>query len=54
MKKRKKNIDYIDFFEFQVTKPNGDIDFIEVYDLPYKLAEKFVRNKYPNCKIEKF
>lgn len=41
-------------FEFQINKPNGDIDFIEVYDLPFKLAKKFVENKYPNCKIEKY
>ncbi len=38
-------------WEFQINKPNGDIDFIEVYDLPSHLAEKFVINKYPNCEI---
>lgn len=38
-------------FEFQVNKPNGDTDFIEVYDLPHWLAEKFVKNKYPDCEI---
>jgi len=54
MSKKKRNIDYINVFEFQITKPSGEIDFIEVYDLPYRLAEKFVKNKYPNCKIEKY
>lgn len=38
--------------EFQVNKPNGDIDFITVYDLPEKLAWRFVKNKYPDCEIE--
>jgi hypothetical protein len=38
--------------EFQVNKPNGDIDFITVYDLPESVARKFVERKYPDCKIE--
>jgi hypothetical protein len=38
--------------EFQVNKPNGDIDFITVYDLPEKLAQRFVTDKYPDSKIE--
>ena len=43
---------YIVAHEFQITKPNGDIDFITVYDLPIHLAERFVVNKYPDCTIE--
>lgn len=42
---------YIISFEFQVNKPNGDIDFITVYDLPANLAERFVKNKYPEAEI---
>jgi hypothetical protein len=38
--------DHIISHEFQVNMPNGDIDFITVYDLPYKHAEKFVSDKY--------
>ena len=38
--------------EFQVTKPNGDIDFIAVYDLTFNVARKFAASKYPNCTIE--
>jgi hypothetical protein len=37
--------------EFQVNKPNGDIDFVTVYDLPINVAKKFVIMKYPNCEI---
>jgi len=40
--------------EYQVNKPNGDTDFIEVYDLPEQVARKFVKNKYPNCEISLF
>lgn len=38
--------------EFQVNKPNGDIDFIEVADLTFCAANTFVKNKYPDCNIE--
>ena len=38
-------------WNFQVNKPNGDIDYIEVYDLPHHLAEIFVIRKYPDCEV---
>lgn len=37
---------------FQVNLPNGNIDFIHVYDLPIKVAEKFVKNKYQSEEVE--
>lgn len=39
-------------YTFQVNKPNGDIDFVTVYDLPQDLSRRFVENKYPGLKIE--
>jgi hypothetical protein len=44
--------EHINEIDYQVNKPNGDIDFITVYDLPESIAYKFVKNKYPNCEIE--
>lgn len=46
--------DFIICHEFQVTKQNGDIDFIVVFDLPERLALKFVCDKYPNDKVEPY
>jgi len=40
--------------EFQVDKPNGDIDFITVYDLPESVAKGWVINKYPGCHVSAF
>jgi hypothetical protein len=52
MGKNQINMTPIVTHEFQVNKPNGDIDFIEVEDLPLNIARKFVENKYPDRKIQ--
>lgn len=38
--------------EFQVNQPNGDIDFVSVYDLPKHLAQKFLEKTYNGLKVE--
>jgi len=40
--------------EYQVDKPNGDIDFVTVYDLPEQVATKWCKQKYPDCKISRY
>lgn len=45
---------HITEIEFQVTKQNGDVDFVTIYDLPQKVAFGFARKKYPNCFIQIF
>ncbi len=40
--------------EYQVSKPNGDIDFVEVADLPEQVALKWINKKYPDCEISLF
>jgi len=38
--------------EWQINKPNGDIEFVTIEDLPDRLARKFLEKKYPDCEIE--
>lgn len=37
--------------EYQVEKPNGDFDWVAVYDLPESVAFKWCKQKYPDCKV---
>lgn len=38
--------------DYEVKLPNGDFDLVTVYDLPKRLADKWIEARYPNCEIE--
>ena len=38
--------------EFMVKHPSGSYSFIEVFDMPLHLANRFLTNKYPDSEVQ--